>query len=323
MKKIYLIKPDTIPYSLCADSWAKGFQEAGLYVEKAFSSEIDSKIIKKYMPDYLMCFNLNELKDGFLNDIYTHCPECMFLFNLIKKTEEPKDTNSLIHSFNGDKIIITSDKANLSLINNSIYIPTGIHTKKYKTNFSGYKRNITVIANQLNSDAINTIIDLIISFGKVDIYGDEIDYVNSLEEAIWKDCKESQIKELYKKSYKGQITDFRKRAEIFSSSLINIVTRTSTEEGIDYSILEATASCGFVLCFENKEILRMYDCGKEIETYKNSEELLDKVNFYIKNPAIIYAIAAKARAASVNNHSIKNRVIKVMELIKMKEKGHE
>lgn len=317
MQKIYIIKPDRIPYSLCADSYAKGFKHAGFYMEKTFSSELDNDYVEKFNPDILMCFNFNELKEGFLHKLKNNNPKCKFIFNFLVKLDDKKDAKNIkiLEDFQADKIILTADKSNLNIIPNSIYIPNGINYKKYKTYWGGYKNNITIMSNPNNINVLKTIIDLIINFGQINIYSDETDYINSLENELWQEYNDYHIKELYKNSYKGEISNAKNRSEIFSSSVINIIPETKTSEGIDYRILEVCASSGFAICEENKEITRLFDVGRELETYNNKTELIDKIYFYIKNSEIASAISDNARRASVNNHSIHDRVKYILKLL--------
>lgn len=322
MQKIYIIKPDTAPYSLCVDSFANGFRHAGYYVEKSFSSELDNEYVKNFKPHIVMCFNFNELKEGFLQELHSVCPNCKFIFNFLTKIDEKRCSENLklLNQFNAEKYIFTADKANLPLIDKVVYLPNGINYKIYKTIFTGYKSNITIMSNPDNINVLKTIIDLIIKFGKLDFYADEIDYMNSLENELWKEYSDYHIKELYKQAYCGEASDSKTRANIFSSSLINIVPTTQTADGIDFRILEIAASAGFVICEENNEIIRRFDVGREIETYKGLYDLIDKVDFYIKNPDIARAIATNARSAAVNNHSIKSRILKIEEIINKKHK---
>lgn len=317
MQKVYIIKPDKPPYSLCVDSFANGFKHAGYYIEKSFSSELDNEYVKSFKPNIVMCFNFNELKEGFLPELHLACPNCKFIFDFLTKIDKKKDAENLklLKQFNAEKYIFTADKVNLSLIDDILYLPNSINYKAYKTIFTGYKSNITLMSNPNNINVLKAIISLIIKFGRLDFYADEIDYMNSLENEIWNEYSDYHIKELYKQSYRGEAPDSKTRSNIFSSSLINIVPITQTIEGIDFRILEIAASSGFIICEENNEIKKRFDTGREIETYRGLYDLIDKVDFYIKNPDIARVIATNARSAAVNNHAIKSRILTIEGII--------
>lgn len=316
MQKVYVIMPDNPPYSLCANSCAKGFRHAGFYMERAFSSELDNDYVKNFMPNILMCFDFSELREGFLQKLHEHCPECIFIFDFLVKADDKKEADNinLLKSFKAKKLILTADKSNLSVIDDSIYLPSGIYYKKYKTIFTGYKSNVSVMSNPDDINVLKTIIDLIIHFGQINFYANEFDYINSLENELWEEYTDFHLKELYKKSYRGAVSDEKGRAKIFTSSLINIVPITKTFDGIDFRVLEIAASSGFALCEENNELIKRFDCGREIETYKNTYDLIDKVRFYIKNPDIARSIAINARSAAVNNHSVSSRIATILKL---------
>lgn len=313
MQKIFIIKPDKAPYSLCANSFAKGFKLAGLFTEKAFSSELDNEYVKNFAPDFVMCFDFTELKEGFLQELKALYPKTKFIFNFITKLDEKRETANIALLEKFEALILTADKDNLKILPNAKYLPLGIDCKKYKTIFQGYKNNITVMSNPDNINVLKTIIDLIIHFGRVSFYADEFDYINSLENELWSEYDDVHLLELYKSSYKGECSKDKDRAKVFSSSVVTVVPQTQMHTGVDYRIYEAAASSGFVICESNSEVKRLFDSGHEIETYEKPVELIDKVRFYLKNPNIASSIADNARRAAVNNHSILIRVKKILE----------
>ncbi len=321
MKKIFVIMPDKPPYSLCASSYAKGFKHSGFFMEKAFSSELDNDYVINFKPDIVMCFNFSELKEGFLEKLHKHFPKCVFIFNFLTKIDKKKDLKNikLLTDFDAKKLILTSDITNTNYIPNSNYLPLGINFRRYKTNYEGYNSIVTLMSNPDNINVLKTIIDLITSFGEISFYADEFDYLNSLENELWIEYTNDRLKELYKKSYKGEIVSEKQRADIFASSIVNVVPITKTQTGVDFRVFEIAASSGFALCEETEEVKRLFDVGRELETYRKQSELVDKVGFYINNPSIARSIGQNARKAAVNNHSILDRVKKIVKLIEEKD----
>lgn len=319
MQKFFIIKPDKAPYSLCANSYAKGFRLAGFFTEKAFSSELDNDYIKSFAPDYVMCFDFTELKEGLLQELKQINPNCKFIFNFLTKLDEKREKANIELLNNFESIVFTADKDNLAILPNAHYLPVGVSCKKYKTVFQGYRNTVTVMSNPDNINVLKTIIDLIIHFGKISIYADEFDYINSLENELWAEYDDVHLLELYKASYKGECSKEKDRARVFSSSVITVVPQTEMQHGVDYRIFEGIASSGFVLCESNPEIKRLFDIGHELETYEKPFELIDKVKFYLKNPNIASAIGDNARRAAVNNHSVIIRVKKILEFCDKKK----
>lgn len=323
MKKVYVILPDKPPYSLCAKSFAKGFKNSGYFVEKEYSSKLENNKVLNFNPDFVMCFNFSELNEGFLEKIYQNNSDCIFIFDFLTALNPSFDKKNIkkLTDFEAKKIILTADKANLDIIPNCQYLSNGIQYRKYKSFYQGYSDGITILSNPDNINVLKTITDLISEFGKISIYADEIDYVNSLENELWKEINDPKIKELFKQSYKKDIFDEKTRAEVLSTSFITVIPATRMQNGVDYRILEGAASSSFLICEENNEIKRLFDIGREIETYKTNSELTDKIKFYLKNPSIARSIADNARLAAVNNHSVFDRVKKIFSIIKKEYNG--
>ncbi|MBQ2644083.1 glycosyltransferase family 1 protein [bacterium] len=317
MKKVFVILPDKHPYSLCAKSFAQGFEHLGYYVGYEFSSQIDNNLLFNFSPDILICFDFSELNEGLLFDIKNKKNDTIFIFNFLTSLNLHLDKKSIenLKNFDANKIIFTVDKSNIKILPEAMYISNSINYKKYKSSYSGYSKGITLLSNPDNINVLKVITDLISEFGQISIYADEIDYVNSLDNELWNDIDDISIKELYKKSYCFDIIDEKSRAKVLSSSFITVVPITQTLNGIDFRILEACASSSFVICEESPEIIRLFDSGKEIETYKNTFELIDKIKFYLKNPSIARKIADNSRSTAVNNHNVFDTVRKISDII--------
>ncbi len=318
MQKIFVIIPDKPPYSLCARSFAKGFKYAGFYTEKVVSSELDASIILDFNPDVILNFGFSELNDGLLQKIFDKNPDCIFIFNFLTalNTNSHKSNIATLNAFSGKKLILTSDKSNLPLIENSIYIPCGINFKKYKNPFQTYNRGISIFANPDDINNLKIITDLIEHFGKISVFSDEFEYLHSLENELWEEIKNPEIKELYRKSYCGDVSNERERAKAMSTSFVTVVPSSHNVSGIDFTVFEVIASSGFAICEENSEVKRLFDVGKEIETYKYSNELIDKIEFYLAHPSFARTIADNGRMAAVNNHSVQIRVRTICDIIK-------
>ena len=310
--------PDKHPYSLCAKSFAKGFKHAGFFVEKEFSSKIDNRHILNFNPDIIMCFDFTELKEGFLSEIYENNPNCIFIFDFLVALNQKQEKKNLklLSEFKGKKIVLTADKSNPDFIDGAKYMPNGIHHRRYKSSYEGYADGITILSNPDNINVLKVITDLLQEFGKISIYADEIDYINSLDNELWEEIPDPSVKEMFRQSYKTDIADEKTRADVLSKSFITVIPATRMKNGIDFRILEAAASSAFAICEENPEIKRLFDVGREIETYKTATDLIDKIKFYLKHPSFARSIANNARLAAVNNHSVQDRIRKISAIIK-------
>ena len=62
-------------------------------------------------------------------------------------------------------------------------------------------------------------------------------------------------------------------------------------------------------------VIKYFDDGKEIETYSSDFELIDKVNFYLKNLNIAQLIAYNGKKNAVSNHSFYDRLKSMLKVI--------
>lgn len=320
MQKIFVIIPDNLPDSLCAKSFAKGFKHAGFYMEKALLSELDNSMVIDFNPDIILCFGFSELNENYFSEILKRNPKCIFIFNFLTSINERVHKSDILNlkNFCGKKLILTSEKSNLSIIENSVYLPCGVNYKKYKTSFENYVHGISIFTNPDDINNLKIITDLIAHFGRIAIFSDEFEYLHSLENELWEEIKNPEIKELYRKSYCGDVSNERDRAKAMSTSFINVVPTSNNPCGVNFTVFEIMASSGFAICEENSEIRRLFDVGREIETYKYAKELIDKIEFYLAHPSFARTIADNARMAAVNNHSVQTRVRTICDIMKKK-----
>jgi spore maturation protein CgeB len=87
------------------------------------------------------------------------------------------------------------------------------------------------------------------------------------------------------------------------------------ETGINLRVFEAVAAGAFLLTDHNDEIGKLFHVGKEIETYRSSRELADKVRFYLENDAKREAIALCGHARLLANHTWRERIRQLREAL--------
>ena len=86
-------------------------------------------------------------------------------------------------------------------------------------------------------------------------------------------------------------------------------------KNMNYRTLEVLASNGFLLTPYNDLVVKQFDDGKDIETYKNPEQLVDKINFYLKNLNLAQSIAYNGKKNAVSNHSFCDRLKSILKVI--------
>ena len=96
-----------------------------------------------------------------------------------------------------------------------------------------------------------------------------------------------------------------------SAKIVLNITRTDffgAETGVNLRIFEALAGGSFLLTDHCDEIADLFKVGEEIETYRSSGELAEKVAYYLSHEDQRRAIAAKGHAAFLQKHSWRARI---------------
>lgn len=96
--------------------------------------------------------------------------------------------------------------------------------------------------------------------------------------------------------------------------------------GIDFSVNEApsmrvleTTGCGsFLLTERNRNISAFFEPGKEIETFEDTGELLDKIYYYLAHPEERERIAARGQARCLRDYAQSRRALAFDALIRRK-----
>ena len=96
-----------------------------------------------------------------------------------------------------------------------------------------------------------------------------------------------------------------------SAKIVLNITRTDffgAETGVNLRIFEALAGGSFLLTDHCDEIADLFRVGEEIETYRSSSELVEKVAYYLKHEDKRQAIAKKGHAAFLQKHTWQARI---------------
>ena len=327
MKKIYLILPDNIPLLLCGKGYTDAFNRIGLFAAQSIISELEDDKVINFIPDYLMFFDFSDKNEELINKIYKNNKNCIFIFYITEKAEKGKELFiKKITDKKLRKLILTADKENLKLSDEMVYLPLGINAKKYKPDFKGYTNTVNISANFECKKALELFEFLNKFFDKTVFYCDETEYMKSIESDYFLKFDE-ETKSSFRKSYKGSLSNEKERSKVFSESFINIILNDKMKNGVNFSILEAAASCGIIFCEQGEEIKRLFDIGCEAESFDNFETLIQKAEFYMTYPEIGRSVGLNARRAAINNHSVYDRVKDIIRItnkkFKLKEKNNE
>ncbi|MFQ5464165.1 MAG: glycosyltransferase, partial [Phycisphaerae bacterium] len=105
------------------------------------------------------------------------------------------------------------------------------------------------------------------------------------------------------------IDDPADRAKRYRSAAINIgLPDPNSELGFDPRCLEIAAAGGFLLCFHTHDIDSYFEVGRECATFRDEQELLERISEYLADPQKRTRIAHAGQARVLQTHLIRHRI---------------
>ena len=125
----------------------------------------------------------------------------------------------------------------------------------------------------------------------------------------------SDLKKLPGLHHKGLAESLVVMPKVFHLSKINLnFTSKPIKTGLPQRIWDIMGAGGFVLTNYQAEIGNFFEIGKDIEGFASEQELLDKVDYYLKNDADRVAIARNGCNKVRKYHSLENRLSQLLSL---------
>ncbi len=110
---------------------------------------------------------------------------------------------------------------------------------------------------------------------------------------------------------------FQEMPLIFQNSKININSTIPTiPTGIPLRIWDILGCGGFLLTDYREELMDYFQSGKHLSIYEDTEELLEKAEFYFEQDELRKKIAKTSREIVLKNHTWDNRLTKMFQRIK-------
>ena len=88
--------------------------------------------------------------------------------------------------------------------------------------------------------------------------------------------------------------------KLFSRSKI-ILNFTRDKDSFSVRVYHILASKGFMLSSYSNELRKSFVCGEHFDDFKNKEDCLFKINYYLKNPYLIQKISSQAFNFNLKN----------------------
>lgn len=312
MKKLLVVLPDNLVGKYILEGFAKGFELNKFRVVKKTLKEIIAGL-EDFIPDVIFGYEYSFLENEKCKNVIqkSGCKNFSFYF-----AHEPKQNKALFEEIKklNSKIFIP-DKDFAKEYKNSFYLPLAASPRKYHTEFSGFKHTITFAGDPSHEACQKILTELIKVFkNKISIFSYKKAFQKSVDEIETKKLLDKDDLEIYSNCWKGFLKSEQELAEVYNSSKVNLNITTSTKSSLNYRVFEILASGGFLLTDEREDLSEFFEISKQLETYSNIEDLIDKINFYLKNLNIAQKIAQLGKFEVAKKHTFSVRAKKCAEI---------
>jgi spore maturation protein CgeB len=116
----------------------------------------------------------------------------------------------------------------------------------------------------------------------------------------------------------------RNYAQLVNAAKINLAIhmgpadKTGWEDYVSTRSFEIPACRGFMLHVDNPEIRTLYEIGQEIDVFKDANELVEKVKFYLSKPLLRQQMIEKAYERCVPAYSYEQRAQEISQILAVK-----
>ena len=109
--------------------------------------------------------------------------------------------------------------------------------------------------------------------------------------------------------YRGYAGHNKELNLIYNASLINLdINRFFQNHIITMRVFDAMACEGFILTEHNPALAKLFDTGREIVAYRDTNDLYHLVKYYIQRPQERVIIKKNGREAIIKKHTIRHRL---------------
>jgi spore maturation protein CgeB len=114
----------------------------------------------------------------------------------------------------------------------------------------------------------------------------------------------------------GGVSTFTQMPKVFHASKINLnITMRPIETGLSLRIWDVLGCGGFLLTNYQAEIPEYFEIGKELETYESTEELMQKVQYYLTHEEERIEIAIAGCEKTAKYHTYEMRLAQMIRVL--------
>ena len=115
---------------------------------------------------------------------------------------------------------------------------------------------------------------------------------------------------------KGGASKLTEMPKIFQASKINLnITMRPIETGLSLRIWDILGCGGFLLTNYQAEIPEYFEIGKDLEVYESTDELIQKVDYYLHHEAERMNIAIHGYEKTVKYHTYETRLAEMIRIL--------
>jgi len=322
MKKVLIILPQSIGGEKVLRGFAEGFKANGCFVQIKDLRKLTVSDVKIFKPDIIFGYDYGflyssnlELKK-YIKSLQNKIKLVHYFADVPNEKFAYVDRPDLYDEYKSiSAISYIWDKSYLDLLPNCRYLPMAINYKSYR-HIDSKKYDISFVGRPLTDKRQEFLALLIKTYGKkVKLFCYEKHFLQSIEEIKNKNLLTLEELDLYKNSYCGYLETEQELAEVFYNSCVNLNITIQGNSGLNHRVFAVLASQGFLLTDDVQDLHDYFEIGKELEVYKNKDDLLDKISFYLKNKEIAQKIGLLGFANVTKRHNYTARVNKLLKEI--------
>ena len=325
MPKFLVILPVSIAGTLIMKGFAAALNSCGFLAVTKDIREVSVPELEELEVSSILSYDY-----GFLHneDLKKYLSENREKYNLINYfADDPHSSfanavdNDLYDELQKfEPYIFMWDKTYLKQFKNSYYLPLGVNVEMYESDLlANLRYDITFVGRPLGEKRQKILSALSKVYGrKLKIFSYEKHFLTGAEEMLAKGLLNQIEYERFKKSYAGFAKSEEELAEIYSHSKINLNITIQGHNNMNYRLFEVMASCGFLLTDYQECIGEYFTSGKDLETYRDEVELIDKIDFYLANPSIAKRISFNGFEKTVSYHTFIDRARNILAVVENK-----
>lgn len=302
------------------ESFVSGFEANGCLVLEKEVDKLVAEDIETFKPEVIMGYDYSYLMNESCQKIVeaSGCKNLVFYF-----ADEPRSRFSLGERHylydelkKIDATVFVWDRDFTDEFEKCYFLPLAASPIKYTTDFSGYKYSISFVGRPLTEKRQRILCDLVKVFkNKLHIFCYEKHFLQSVEEIQSLNLLDEDDLAVYKGCHRGFVKTEQELAQIYNSSKINLNITEQGKSSLNYRVFEVLTAGGFLLTDERADLHKYFVPSKHLEVYKNSSDLIDKIEFYTRNLNIAQRIAQLGRFQCVEKHNYSARAREILQKI--------